>query len=89
MSGEQAGEEFCKAWLLTLFATTGETVQRKLIVLWRELHVHIHIDTHPDTISNHLAAAIIVCYNSIRMRLGELFRLTVPVLIFLSRGKSE
>lgn len=87
MSGVKAGGEFCKSWLLTLFATTGETVQRKLIVLWRELH--IHISTHPDPISNPLAAARTAFYISIRMRLGNLLRLTIPVLIFLSRGKSQ
>lgn len=45
--------------------------------------------THSDPISNPLAAARIVFYSSVRVRLGELFRLTVSVLIFLSRGKSQ
>jgi len=47
MSGDKAIEECCRSQLLTLFATTGGTMERKLIVLWRELHVPVHAHPRP------------------------------------------
>lgn len=44
--------------------------------------------THTAPISNPLAPSRKIIYSFTRMRLGELFKLTVPVLIFLSRKKS-
>lgn len=45
---QKAVEGFCKSWLLTLFATTNETVQRKLIVPRVVRATGTETETSPD-----------------------------------------
>lgn len=56
----EAGKEFYKLYLLTLFANTGETVQRKLYCGERYTY------THPDPVSSPLAASRIIFYSFTR-----------------------